>query len=123
VGYKKPPRHTQFKPGQSGNPRGRVKGAKGLKALVRQSLTEKILARTASGEKRISRIEGVIHKTIELAMKGNARALEKLLTLYSAAVPDLVETTVAATHQELTSTDQAILDAFINSMRDGETEQ
>jgi Family of unknown function (DUF5681) len=25
VGYRKPPRHTQFKPGQSGNPKGRPK--------------------------------------------------------------------------------------------------
>jgi hypothetical protein len=28
VGYKRPPQHSKFKPGQSGNPKGRPKGAK-----------------------------------------------------------------------------------------------
>jgi hypothetical protein len=31
VGYGKPPKHGQFKPGKSGNPRGRPRGAHGLK--------------------------------------------------------------------------------------------
>jgi hypothetical protein len=31
VGYGKPPKHTQFKPGKSGNPQGRPKGTKNLK--------------------------------------------------------------------------------------------
>ena len=30
VGYKKPPIHTRFKPGVSGNPKGRPKGTKNL---------------------------------------------------------------------------------------------
>lgn len=31
VGKGKPPKHTQFKPGQSGNPKGRPKGSNNLK--------------------------------------------------------------------------------------------
>ena len=30
VGYRKPPVHTRFKPGQSGNPKGRPKGPRNL---------------------------------------------------------------------------------------------
>lgn len=110
VGYKSPPRHSQFKPGQSGNPRGRPKGAKGLKTIVHDLMTAKVAVRTASGERKISRIEAVLQKTIELAMKGNQRALAELTKLYSAAVPD--PPTQAAVHsaEELTQTDLAILD-------------
>jgi hypothetical protein len=41
VGFKKLPRHTRFKKGQSGNPRGKAKGRKDLK-------TGWSLARTAA---------------------------------------------------------------------------
>ena len=38
VGYKHPPKHTRFKPGQSGNPRGRPKRARSLKAEFLEEL-------------------------------------------------------------------------------------
>lgn len=38
VGYGKPPRHSQFKPGQSGNPRGRKKGSRGLRTDLHAEL-------------------------------------------------------------------------------------
>lgn len=88
VGYQRPPRATQFKPGQSGNPKGRPKAARGMNSIVRDNLTQKVSVRTANGTRRISRIDAVIQKTIELAMKGNARALIEVLKLYSMAVPE-----------------------------------
>jgi hypothetical protein len=38
VGYRRPPKHSRFKPGQSGNPKGRRKGARGLKADLLEAL-------------------------------------------------------------------------------------
>ena len=113
VGYGKPPKDTRFKPGQSGNPKGRPRGAKGLNTLVRQNLTQKVAVRTPSGEKKISRIEAVIHKTVEQAMKGNARAIAELLKLYSAAVPEeRASDQSIARPEELTAADLAILDDY-----------
>ena len=40
VGYKKPPKHTQFQPGQSGNPAGRPPKSRNLKRLVDEVLDE-----------------------------------------------------------------------------------
>jgi hypothetical protein len=37
VGYCKPPLHTRFKKGQSGNPRGHAKGAKNLASVLLHS--------------------------------------------------------------------------------------
>ncbi len=43
VGYKNPPRHTQFKPRQSGNPKGRPrKQKKSFKEYVLRELEQKI---------------------------------------------------------------------------------
>jgi len=40
VGFGKPPKDTQFKPGQSGNTAGRPKGSKNLKADLLEELSE-----------------------------------------------------------------------------------
>jgi hypothetical protein len=121
VGYGKPPVATRFKPGKSGNPKGRPKAAKGLNTIVRKTLTQKVSVRTANGEQRISRIEAALHKTVELAMKGNPRALAQLIKLYADAVPD-AQTSVdqRAPDQDLTATDLAILEELQRMLMDEE---
>ncbi len=111
VGYGKPPLETRFKPGQSGNPKGRPKRAKGLNTLARSALTEKVKVRTANGEKRMTRIEALLHKLMELAMKGNGAALANLLKIYAVAVPDQQEVDgVPHQPEDLTATDLEILE-------------
>lgn len=122
VGYRKPPLHTRFRPGRSGNPRGRPRSAKGLKTIVRESLTQKVAVRTATGEKKISRIEAVLHKLVEQAMKGNPRALAELLKLYAAAVPDAPLSSGEAAAEELTETDLAILEVLKTQLLSSEGE-
>lgn len=111
VGYGKPPKHTRFKPGQSGNPKGRPKRAKGLNTLVRETLSQKVAVRTAAGHRKISQIEAALLKTGELAMKGNLRALVELVKLYRNAVPDEPHGAGENEREEdLTSADLAILE-------------
>ena len=113
VGYGKPPLHSRFQPGRSGNPRGRPKAAKGLNTIVRETLTQKVAVRTAAGEKKISRIEAVLQKTVEQAMKGNPRALAELIKLYGNAVPDEKQDAgTKETEEDLSAADLAILAAL-----------
>src|SRR5271165_3337230 len=44
VGYKKPPLHTQFKPGQSGNPSGLAKIPSNFDEMFRKALFKKVPA-------------------------------------------------------------------------------
>jgi hypothetical protein len=111
VGYGKPPQHTRFKPGQSGNPRGRPKVARGLNTIVRTVMNENIVLRTSAGEKKIKKIDGVLQKTIEFAMKGNMKALIQLVTLYRTAVPEAeLSAGNVMSGEELSATDLATLE-------------
>ncbi|MGN6285490.1 MAG: DUF5681 domain-containing protein [Afipia sp.] len=69
VGYKKPPRHTQFKKGQSGNPKGRPKRPIGtsIKSFLDGSETGK------NGEV-VSRREAMAIALVNSALEGNPKA-------------------------------------------------
>ena len=54
VGYGKPPRHSQFKPGQSGNPTGKRKGARSLKADLAQELATQRRRCGCGGRERVN---------------------------------------------------------------------
>lgn len=123
IGYRKPPRHSQFKPGRSGNPKGRPKAAKGLQSIVRDTLTQKVAVRTATGTKKISKIEAVLQKTLEQAMKGNPRALAELLKLYSNAVPEEKQPAQKERQDDLTATDLATLEELRILLNPGREDQ
>lgn len=91
VGYRKPPKSTQFKPGVSGNPRGRSKKSKQVKtfaALFRDYLRSPVAAREEGGRvKLIPRGDAVMHKVFSEAMSGNAATLRQLLKLMQDEIP------------------------------------
>ena len=83
VGYGRPPAATRFKPGRSGNPRGRPKGAKGTKATVKRVLMEKHRAdpdgRGRTREYTALELTVMLLKT--LAASGDQRAYKALMAL------------------------------------------
>ena len=81
VGYKRPPVHSRFKPGQSGNPSGRRKGSRNLKTLFNQVLAEEISLREGSDLKKVSKAEALIRGLVVGALKGDARSLATLFRL------------------------------------------
>jgi len=51
-------------------------------------MNEKVPVRTAAGTTKMRRIEALLHKVFELALKGNPRAQAQLLNLYAESVPE-----------------------------------
>ena len=74
VGYRHPPRQHQFKPGQSGNPKGRPKGSAQLNHKIGEILSRKVVFRNGEKEERISLlVAGVIAQAAKAA-KGDVRS-------------------------------------------------
>jgi hypothetical protein len=75
VGYKKPPRNTRFRKGQSGNPQGRPKGAFRFAGILQRALNEPV-AVVEQGERRsISKLEAVVKQLVNKAAGGDLRAV------------------------------------------------
>jgi hypothetical protein len=85
VGYKKPPKKNQFKPGQSGNPAGKPKGSHDLQRALAKALGETIIVNTPSGKQRVTLAQMLVRKGISEVSKGNMRAFEVLFKVLAKA--------------------------------------
>jgi hypothetical protein len=82
VGYKKPPVHSQFKPGQSGNSNGRKKKpAPVVSDIVLEELNELQTIEKDGTRIRIPLLRIMIKQYIRSAAKGNTRALLTIMEL------------------------------------------
>jgi hypothetical protein len=81
VGYAKPPKATQFKPGNKFG-KGRPKGAKNLSTIVNEAFGAKVPAKINGKTKKISKIELAVHQLANTASSGDSKAIAKALELY-----------------------------------------
>ena len=84
VGPGRPPRHTRFKPGQSGNPGGRPKGSKNFATILQQQLRKKVTITVDGKPKRMAVQEVIARRLANDSMKGTTKAMELLIRLTSA---------------------------------------
>ena len=79
VGYGKPPRHTRFESGRSGNPKGRPRGAKNLKTLFIEALNETVIIAENGERRKISKRQAIVKQVVDKAAKGGDWRCTKLL--------------------------------------------
>lgn len=97
VGYKKPPKKSQFRPGQSGNPNGRPKGIRPIGALLTEILQQKIPIAENGRTRRLPALLVMLRRLANDGLRGDKKAIQFLLTLVdrygqtAEAVPQLNE--------------------------------
>ena len=104
VGYGKPPRHTRFEKGRSGNPKGRPSGAKNLSSLFIDALNETVIIAENGGRRKISKRQAIVKQIVNKAAKGDWRCTKLLLELPqetgSATEPESSESSFGAADKE-----------------------
>ena len=81
VGYGRPPADKRFKPGQSGNPKGRPQGRENFATTINRILHEKIRIREGTRVRTASKIAVAIEVMVNKALGGDQRALWRLIEL------------------------------------------
>ena len=108
VGYGRPPVHSRFKPGQSGNPRGRPKGTLNFTTDLKRILQAPVTLNDGRKTRRVTTQEAALLRLAEKALKGDPRALEKLVSLSATLSTNNAE----SPSKTMAADDQAILDRY-----------
>ena len=81
VGYGRPPCHTRFVKGQSGNPRGRPPGTKNLKTLLSEALNEMVIVTENGGRRKVTKRQAIITQLVNRSATADFRAIKILLDI------------------------------------------
>jgi hypothetical protein len=115
VGYKKPPQHSRFQPGRSGNPRGKQKGVRNFGSDVKRTLEVPVRLNEQGRARRVSTQEAALLRLREKALMGDARSIVQILELAKSFNNSTAVESVG--DEALAAEDQAILDAYAEEVR------
>lgn len=116
VGFGRPPLHSRFRKGESGNPKGREKGQKNVRTLVKEEMFRPVDIRDTSGRTvRVPLIQAVLRSLGARSVKETRAAVVALglleRTEVTEATPDVIEM------RDLLAEDKEILARYGLSMQ------
>ena len=116
VGYGKPPEHTRFKKGHTGNPRGRPRRAKNLATLLGAALDGKVTVTEHGRRRRITKREAMIAQLVNRSAQADLKAMAIVLGM----LQEIERRTGASSEPaSLTEADRQVLQ-FIRNRRLGD---
>jgi hypothetical protein len=113
VGYCRPPRATRFRPGQSGNPRGRPRKPKPIQELLATELRQRAPVRENGLEQKLPKLELVVKRLVHDAIQGNYPAVRLLIDLIKVTEEGSDQGLVERTIEELNAEDREILARYL----------
>ena len=115
VGYKKPPLHSRFKKGQSGNPRGRPRGSKNFSTLLTDALNEPVVVTEDGKRRKISKRELGVRQLVNKFAMAEAQATKILLGLMQER--DRLAAEASAERPSLGADDEKVIANLLKRLR------
>lgn len=116
IGFCKPPVHTRFKPGQSGNPKGRPRGIMDTHRLIDAILSKKVSAIIDGVPIKITKKQAMLLRLANNAASGDINSL-RLLMPQLLQIDAKKEASARAKADAISRTDREILDEYINGIK------
>jgi len=79
VGFGKPPKGTQFRKGESGNPKGRPKGKPNLATIINRTLQAKVIIKENGRRRKVTKYEAGLIQLSNKAASGDLPALKVVI--------------------------------------------
>lgn len=111
VGYGKPPQHSRYKPGQSGNPKGRPRGSKSKINILKELLAQKVTVTQQGKKYRMNKLTLILLTLVNKAASGDLRAVSVLHPMLDSMEKELSEK--AQLSDELPACDKEILEEYV----------
>jgi len=111
IGYGRPPAHTRYKKGESGNPHGRPVGSANAKTRIARVLDGMVAVRERGKTRFISKLEAMFEAQTNKAMKGDSRSFSTVIA-HAARIGALAES-AAETSIPTAEEDAAIIEDFL----------
>jgi Family of unknown function (DUF5681) len=87
VGYGRPPVHSRFPPGQSGNPAGKKKGQPTVSEIFMKEAARLVKIKRGDAIETITKHEAMVRRLFQMAMEGDIAAARLILFALSQNAP------------------------------------
>jgi hypothetical protein len=113
IGYGKPPKATRFKPGESGNSKGRPKGSKNLATLLEEELSATVPVTENGKRKMISKLRVAVKQLVNKCAGGDLKAFGVM----SAMLTERETGKAGADAAEIFKADQDVIEEVVDRIR------
>jgi hypothetical protein len=109
VGRNRPPRHTQFRKGASGNKKGRPKRSRNLKTDLAEELASGIAIQEDGKRRIVPKQRAMIKRAVAQAIQGDTKAMSSLVSMMMKLMGEDVKTEPNST---LSEPQKLVLDSY-----------
>ena len=115
VGKGKPPKATRFKPGQSGNPKGRPKSRKNFATEVEEILSAPVSVTENGCTRVVTSRKATLLRLRKKALEGDGRAMDRFLEL---SIAHAADESAAASERKLSAAEDEVLARYVEDLID-----